>query len=615
MRNKKRNALIAVLLIGSTLLAACAPPATPETVVEQVEVTRVIEQEGETVVETVVEEVAVEVVVTATPAPADEMVTLDRNYGTDIAGLDPQRAEDTTSIEAIENLFVGLTDYDDTTGEVLPELATSWEQTVNDDGTADWTFHLRDDINWVYYNPMTEETGVVRPVTAQDVVYAVQRACSPEVGTYYSDIVGSYVIGCGDYLSYDPEAEDALPLEDVIAGVGAEAPDDMTVVFHLLAPVGYWPAIAGMWTIRPTPQETIDQFGPEWVEAGNIVTNGPYVLGEWIHSVSTVFLKNPHWTGPFPGNVEKVQIHYINDVSTEFALFLDNGLDWANVPAAELEAFKAESPELAFESSDLAVFYLSFFHRRPPFDDQKVREAFALGLDRQAFIDVARSGEGVVMTHFTPPGMFGAPPINEVGVSYDPERARELLAEAGYPNCEGFPTIEFLTTSSDRARMWAETYAAIFSESLGCPVDTFNIIQQEFRVYLATLSPDTPDEEMPHMWSAGWGPDYADADNWLRAVVHCEDSENNPRRECSAADELIKELQFETDAQTRIDGYRQVEEMFFGPGGEFPFAPCFLRIETDALQTWLEFDPAELGGHHYNNWVIDWEAKKAAQSD
>jgi hypothetical protein len=77
-------------------------------------------------------------------------------------------------------------------------------------------------------------------------------------------------------------------------------------------------------------------------------------------------------------------------------------------------------------------------------------------------------------------------------------------------------------------------------------------------------------------------------------------------------DDLIKSLQFESDPQVRLDGYRQAEDMFFGEGGLFPFLPTFLRIETGAKQTWLERDPAEFGGQHYNNWVLDWEAKKAA---
>jgi ABC-type transport system substrate-binding protein len=85
---------------------------------------------------TVVVEVEKTVVVEPTPVPVEELVTLDINYGTDIAGLDPQRAEDVISINSIESLFVGLTDYDDATGAVLPELATEWEQVINEDGTA-----------------------------------------------------------------------------------------------------------------------------------------------------------------------------------------------------------------------------------------------------------------------------------------------------------------------------------------------------------------------------------------------------------------------------------------------------------------------------------------------
>ncbi|NIS81364.1 MAG: hypothetical protein GTO14_14430 [Anaerolineales bacterium] len=595
MRSKTFS-VFALLAAASLILAACAPAAVVETVV----VTEVVEGE------------VVEKVVTATPAVVEELVTLDINYGTDIAGLDPQRAEDVTSINAIEGLFIGLTDYDDATGEVLPELATDWSQVLNDDGTATWTFNLRDDFNWVYHNPATGETSIVRPVTAQDVVYATQRACSPEVGTYYSTIVGSFLIGCEDYLAYDPDAEGALSLEEVVAGIGVAAPDDTTVTFELLGPVGFWPSIAGMWTVRPTPQETIEEFEDRWVEPGNIVTNGPFVLDEWIHSVSTVFLRNPHYPDPFKGNVEKVQAHYIPDTSTAFALFLDNGLDLSLIPTAETETFKAENPDRLGLQSDLAVFYTAFHMAKPPFDNQKVREAFAYALDRQTWINVAEAGEGVVMTHFAPPGIFGAPPVDEVGVSFDPDKAKALLAEAGYPNCEGFPTVDFLGYSGDRALLWGETWMSIYSENLGCPPEVFNFIQQEFRVLLATVSPETPDEEMPHMWMLGWGPDYADEDNWARAVLHCEDAENAYDRPCSEVDDLIKDLQFETDPQVRIDGYRQVEEMMFGEGGLFPFIPTYLRVRTLAKQSWLERDPAEFGGQHYNNWMIDWDAKQAA---
>ena len=135
----------------------------------------------------------------------------------------------------------------------------------------------------------------------------------------------------------------------------------------------------------------------------------------------------------------------------------------------------------------------------------------------------------------------------------------------------------------------------LFAEGLGCSPDKFNIIQQEFRVLLATISPDTPD-----------------ADNWRRAVLHCEDAENAYDRPCSEVDEVIKAQQFEVDPQARVDGYRQAESMLFDEGGEFPILPTFLRIETQAEQTWLERDPAEFGGAHYNNWIIDWEAKQAA---
>ncbi|RME40937.1 MAG: hypothetical protein D6796_16495, partial [Caldilineae bacterium] len=163
--NAKRILLLALLVAALALIAAqCGAAPTPETVtvVQTVVVTKEVQGETVTVVETVevqkTVEVVKEVVTTVEvekPSPLADRVTLDWNLGTEPPTLDPSLATDTTSVDVTANLFVGLTQFDPVTGEVIPYLATDWE--VSDDG-LEWTFHLRDDIPWVHYDPATGET-------------------------------------------------------------------------------------------------------------------------------------------------------------------------------------------------------------------------------------------------------------------------------------------------------------------------------------------------------------------------------------------------------------------------------------------------------------------------
>ena len=193
MLKKKWIWLLTLVVISTLVLAACQPKTVivekevkvieTQIVEVETEVTKIVE--GKTVVEKVVETKVVEkeVVVTATPVPSDKPVTLNVNLGTEPPQVDPALSTDTTSVQVDEVLFLGLTDFDDETSEVIPELATDWD--VSDDGLV-WTFNMRDDVPWVAYNPATGEATVVtddegndRMVNANDVEYAVKRTLDP----------------------------------------------------------------------------------------------------------------------------------------------------------------------------------------------------------------------------------------------------------------------------------------------------------------------------------------------------------------------------------------------------------------------------------------------------
>jgi len=623
----KWASVFALLVIASMVLSACATP-TPE-VIEKV-VTQVVK---ETVKETVVvegtpqvvekevtkvveKEVTTVVEKEVTPTPLPEPVTYTAWDTSDIPTLDPQVAEDVTSINAIEAIFVHLANYDLETAEIVSEAATGW--TISDDGLI-YTFNLRTDIPWVYHNPASGETtqevddeGNPRFVTAGDFAYGIKRACDPNTGGYYSSVVAPLIKGCADVLNAEDPA--AIP-QELVDAIGVSAPDAETLVIELEFPASYFLSMTPMWTLAAAPQWAIEEWGEDWIEAGNIVTNGRYTLHEWVHNVRRQFWRNPLMPEDMKGtgNMERMVYNVVPDASTGYALWLNNEADVSAIPDAELQAHLEQFPDETVQVPDLAVFYISFRMTKAPFDDARVRRAFSAAFDRETFVAEVRQGQGLPMKHFAPPGIFGAPPIDEVGVGYDPEFAKAQLAEAGYPNCEGFPQVTLLGYSGQSTLNWIEYAQNNWSEVLGCSADLIKIEQQPFAELLAATAGDTPDEEAPHMWTLGWGPDYADENNWVGDVLWCGNPDNRQKRECNEIDDLIVAAREEPDPQVRIETYRQIEEMFFGEEGEYPFFPIWVRIAFTAEHSWVDRILSLFGGEQYYHWSIDQAAQMAAQ--
>jgi oligopeptide transport system substrate-binding protein len=616
---KKRSLLFVALMVVALLVVACQPEVVTETVEVPVEVTRVITEtvveEGNTVEVTRVVEVETVVEVPAEEEVMAEPVTFSGYDTSDIPTLDPQIGEDVTSITYIENLFVHLANYDLETTEIVPEAATAW--TISEDG-LEYTFTIRTDIPWVKHNPVTGETvqevdeeGNPRFVTANDFVYGIKRACDPNIGSYYSSVIAPLIVGCSDVLNAEDPAN--IPVE-LVDAIGVSAPDDATLVVNLEFPASYFLSMTPMWTLAASPQWAIEEHGESWIEAGNIVTNGRYVLNEWVHNVRRIIVRNPLMPADMvgDGNVEKFVINVVPDTSTGYALWLNNEIETSGIPDAELEAHLDQYGDETVQIPDLAVFYIAFRMTKAPFDDVHVRRAFGAAFDRATFVETVRQGQGLPMSHLAPPGIFGAPPINEIGVGYDPEFAAAEMEAAGYPNCEGFPTVTLLGYSGQSTLNWIEFAQANWSENLGCSPDLIQIEQQPFSELLTATAADTPDAEAPHMWTLGWGPDYADENNWVGDVLWCE-TDNRSKRTCNEIDDLIVEAREESDPARRIELYAEIEEAFFGYEGEYPFFPIFLRIAYVAEHSWLDRIPALFGGEQYYHWSIDQEAQLAAR--
>ncbi|HSM56460.1 MAG TPA: ABC transporter substrate-binding protein, partial [Candidatus Sulfomarinibacteraceae bacterium] len=365
--------------------------------------------------------------VTPDPEKAEEAV-LDLGLSGAPSEIDPQQASSDSEMNLVENLFVGLTRYNHAQNSVEPELAREWD--VSDDGLT-WTFHLRQDIYWVKSGlhppttsllPRDTEPQPYRPVVAGDVVFAIRRACDPQMDT--PDKVVLFIIeGCEEVHSLvEAEADD-------LARIGVRAPDDGTVEITLREPAAYVPTIATLPLIRPVPEEIVAAFGgtgQSWARLDTVLTSGRFVMdAETQPNSHTILIRNPYWPDPFRGTVDLVNIYWM-DSDSAYEQWLDKSLDVSVMPASELEAILRDprlGPRLHLFSNQ-SVFYLSFNTESEVFSDPSVRRAFSAAIDRQQLIEEVYAGRGAPMRHFSPPGVLGAPPADQVGVGYDPDWAR-----------------------------------------------------------------------------------------------------------------------------------------------------------------------------------------------
>ena len=626
---KKRSYLIAAFLILALVVVACQ--AEPETVVEErvveVEVTRaitetVIEEGQEVEVTRVVQEV-VEVAVTAEPEPGPEKpITLAWNFSTEPPTADPSLATDTTSVDLITNMNVGLTQFDPVTGEVLPYLATDWEIGEDADGNQTWTFNMRDDIAWVNHNPKTGETSQVMDadgnpefVDAHDVVYGVKRTIDPETASDYA-----YVLYSVKNAQGINGGDEELTLDDL----GVVALDDNTVQFTLESPAPWFGGIASMWIAMPQHQATIEEWDSQWIEAGLIVTNGPYVMDEWIHGGNLNLVKNPLWVDADSVQIERVEGVMITEASTAFALYENNELDTVGVPLPEIDRVKAD-PVLSaefFNAPAACTYYYGFVNTKYPMTDQRVRLAFSAAVDRQSLIDNVTKGGQLPATSFAPPGIFGAPPPGEVGQGYDTDVAvaslQAFLDEEGM-TLDDFNALDIVlmhNTSEGHARI-AAAIQQMWKDNLGVDVRVEN---QEWSVYLETLRKTTAVEEEPHVFRMGWCADYPDENNWVHEVFNSDAGANRLRRNCldvncgettlSEYDELTYAAQLATDPEERAELYRQAEDILART--EAAYIPIYHYTTVNVTKPWLTRNFPNIGGNDFFNWTIDEAAKAAA---
>ena len=519
--------------------------------------------------------------------------------------LDPQMGE---SIELTQSLFFTLTGYDYVNAVVVPEAAESW--TISPDGRI-YTFRLNADIPWITHTlggdtvQVTDTEGNLRYLTAEDFEYAFKRLCDPGIDEIY--LHPTNVQGCREVLEYkDPEN---IPPE-LFDKIGVEAVSDTELIIYLEEPSGYFLTKTSNFFYSAVPAWAMEKYGEAWTNPGLMPTNGTFVIDQWVPGESIRLVRNQLLPVEMQGegNIRTVELVMVEDEDEAYELWRTGQIDYALIPQERLSNHLDQNPDQTTQVSYQSVYYSIFKLDQSPFDNIHLRRAFSAALNRTYYVNDILQGGGTPMKHLAPPGVFGAPPVDEVGIGYDMGYARSELELAGYPQCQNLPIIDFATYSSSMHNH-ADVIARSWEETLDCPEGSI--------IYQGNIGIENGYQGEWDILAVGWMGDYPDEENWAGTVLYCDPgSFFSVERDCNEIDELIVQARKEINATDRIELYRQIEESFFGQEGTFPIAPFYSLLRHIARADWLEVN--QLGTCNisdFSNWRIDMDAKEAAQGE
>ncbi|MFA6076423.1 MAG: peptide ABC transporter substrate-binding protein [Negativicutes bacterium] len=481
--------------------------------------------------------------------------------------LDPRKSEGTPEGLILFQLFEGLV-TENAKGEIVPAAAETWD--VSADGTT-YTFHLRDGLKW----------GNGDPLSAHDFEWTWKSTLDPKTGSNYTETL-YFIKGAENYNKGTGTA----------GQVGVKAIDDRTLVVTLNAALPFWLYIVGTNSKYLPVNSKLAQGNPKWSDdISKYDSNGPFLLTEWKHNSKISFKKNPNYWNKAVVKMEKVDAAIIENKQTALTMFQSGKLDAseAGFPSSEAKKLIASGEYIKYPL--LYTYYISFNRAVKPLDDVRVREALALALDRQKICAISQTGAMqpafAMVSHGCLDTSTGKDFRAENGAlfSEDVQRAKKLLAGAGYPDGKGFPKLQYLYHTTETNKQIAEIMQEMWKKNLGIDIEMTN---QEFKVYVQTV------QKMDYQIArCGWYGDYPDPLTFLNIFV-TGNGQNRSRYSNDAYDMLINTAITSTDGAVRFAAMKQAEAMLIK---DMPVAPIYFD-QTGTLRSprvkGIIYDPTEL---------------------
>ena len=489
--------------------------------------------------------------------------------GTEPQSLDPHIATGVPEHKIISALMEGLVLKDSTTLEPVPGVAQSWD--ISDNGLV-YTFHLRENARWSNGDPHN----------SHDYVWSWWRALQPALGNLYA------------YMYFPIENAKAYyegKISD-FSQVGIRALDNHTLEVRLENPTPYFLQLLDHYSLFPVHRPTVEKFGSadqrgtRWTFEGNLVGNGAFQLKEWKINRYLSVERNPYYWGADQVQLNQIYFYPTENITTEERMFRAGQLHYTyEVPVDKIPIYRnkqhrekqhrnkqyREKQHPQNQASELQIspylgsYFYRFNTRVEHLKDRRVRRALAMAVDRQKIADQILKAGQIPAYAITPPNTMGYSPQSDL--HYNPQAARELLAEAGYPDGQGFPVTEILYNTQEEHRKVAVAIQQMWKETLNIDVVLLN---QEWKVYLDSVSSGNY-----AIARAGWIGDYVDANNFLDMWI-CGGG-NNRTDWCNPDYDrmILQQAPKATSQEERLQIFTRAEKLLLE---EMPVIPLYIYV-------------------------------------
>ena len=556
--NKKNKMLwfISVSVLISLLLAACAPAATPVPAPAPAD-TAAPAAPADTAVPA-----PAAVDTPAQPAPVSGGVLRWSLEGiNELPALDPPLAGASQSVGVISLVFEGLVRLDSDLN-VQPAGAESWD--IKDGGKT-FIFHIRKDLKFANGDP----------VTAEDFSYSLNRAFSPDfangnAGYYLSNIVGSTDVTGGKAKT--------------VAGV--KVIDPQTLEIDLQTPSVYFLYQLTFPASFVVSKKAVEANPTAWTDTA--FGTGAFMVKEWKHNESITLVPNPnYWLGK--PQLQEINLPFIQDPATALKLYQTGELDIMgtyNFPTDQISAVSS-NPEFK-QVNQFFVAYIGFNNAKPPFNDVRVRQAFAKAVDKSTLINKVLEAAVVQADTIIPPGMPGFNQAAAKIQEFNAADSKKLLADAGFADGKGFPKVALTINNQDPN--FAKIAAALqqmWKETLGVDVEINTEELAKFNDDLTATANKPADPAALSFYISVWGADYPDPQNFVSQQLRTDVGNNNGHYSNTEFDKAVDQADVEVDQAKRLALYQQAETIALTEVGWLPLyygkANLLIRASVNGL--------------------------------
>ena len=483
-------------------------------------------------------------------------------YGSNPETLDPALNSAVDGGNTIITVFETLLIINEN-NEAVPGQAESW--TTSEDGLT-WTFTMRDGLKW------SDGTDL----NAKDFEYSFKRMANPDTAAPYAETCLDMIDGFEEAAGF-PDADGNPTVEPNLDALNVKASDDgKTLTIVLAYPCSYFDKIVAFAAMSPVQKATVEANGDAWCTSPDTyVCNGPFMITEWTPSERIVLTKNPNYVGGWDSSKivsESITLLLLEDSSASFAAYNSGEAQLIkDVPTDEIPSLtKAEDGGDFYVDTILGTYYVSLNLKRDAFKDAKVRRALSLAIDRDYVANTIMQG-----TYSTADSIVGPGIVDENGyfhdngnapyISADYEanlaEAKKLLADAGYPNGEGYPTIEYSTNDAGYHVPLAEYLQQAWSD-LGI---TLTISKMEWSSFTAARRAGEYD-----VARNGWVMDYNDPSNMLD--LFCSGNGNNDGKYSNPDFDAAMEASKVADVTEHFAQLHKAEDILMEDMGCIPVA-------------------------------------------